>query len=90
MAKRVTVESPLTETRVSGKLYLRPPGQDCVFSTPIQTRYFHIIASGQLQLRTLFSRTEGVHLRELRLYLQITFFMLLTGRCLTESTFALN
>ena len=40
----------LTDTLVSGKLYLRPPSQNPVFSTPIQTLYFYIPMSGQLQL----------------------------------------
>ena len=40
-------------------------------SKPRLTLYFHILVSGQLQLRTLSSRPEGVRLRELRLYFNI-------------------
>ena len=62
-----TVKAPLTDTLVSRQLYLRPPSQNPVLLTPIQTLYFHILVSGQFQLQTLFSRPEGVRLRELRL-----------------------
>ena len=39
-------------------------------STPIQTLYFYIPLSSQPQLQTPFSLPEGVHLRELPLYLK--------------------
>ena len=40
------------------------------FSTPIQTLYFYIPLSSQPQLQTPFLLPEGVHLRELPLYLK--------------------
>ena len=39
-----------------------------IFLTPIQTLYFYIPVRGQFQLRTPFSRTEGVCFWELSLY----------------------
>ena len=62
-----TVEAPLTETLVSGQLFLRPPNQNPVLLASIQTLVFSILVSGQLQLRTLLTRPEGVRLREFRL-----------------------
>ena len=52
-----TVEAPLTDTLVSEQLYLWPPCQNPI--TPIQTLYFHILISGQLQLWTLFLVPQG-------------------------------
>ena len=54
-----TVEALLTDTLVRGKFYLRPPSQNVVF----KTLYFYIPVSGQTQVRTPFSRPEGVRLR---------------------------
>ena len=64
-----TVEALLTDTLVSGKLFLRPPSQKPDYFNSHTTLYFYIPASGQLQLQTPFSRPEGVRLRELPLYL---------------------
>ena len=41
------------------------------FLTPIQTLYFYILVSGQLQLRKLFLRPEGIRLLELPLHIYI-------------------
>ena len=54
-----TVEALLTDTLVRGKFYLRPPSQNVVF----KTLYFYIPVNGHPQLRTPFSRPEGVRLR---------------------------
>ena len=48
----------LVTASLSGKLFLWPPPQNAVFSTP----------SGQFQLRTPFSRSEDVRLLEIPLY----------------------
>ena len=39
-----------------------------IILTPIQTLYFYIPVSGQFQLRTPFSRPDGVRFWELSLY----------------------
>ena len=71
-----TVEAVLTTTLVSGQLYLQPPSQNPVYSTPIQTLYSYIPVSGRLHLRTPFSspedHPEGVRLQELPLYILYT------------------
>ena len=56
------VEVLLTDTRVSGELYLQLP-----FSTPIQSHFLH--SHGQLQLQMAFSQPKVVHLQELPLYI---------------------
>ena len=42
-----TVETLLTQTLVSGQLYLRPPSQNPVLVNSIQTVYFYILVSEQ-------------------------------------------
>lgn len=62
-----TIEALLTDTRVSGQLYLQPPWQTPFYLAPIPILYLRILVSGQLQLRTLFLPPEGVRLWELQL-----------------------
>ena len=49
-----TVEVLLTDTLVSGQLYLQPPSQNPILSPPIVTLHFYIPVSGQLLLDTFF------------------------------------
>ena len=58
----------LTDTRRRTALFQK----NTFFSTPIQTLYFYILLSNQLQLRTLCLSPEGVCSRELLLYFQST------------------
>ena len=52
--ERRAVEYFITYTLVNGQLYLRLPSQHPIFSTPIQTLYFYILISSQLQLHYLY------------------------------------
>ena len=60
-----TVEVLLTDTLVSGQLYIQPPSQNPILSPPIVTLHFYIPVSGQLLLDTFFVSRGWVssHLR---------------------------
>lgn len=62
-----TVEA-VTETLVSGQLYLRPSSQNPRFTQLPYKIFFCILVSDHLRVRTPFSRPEGVRLRDLPLY----------------------
>ena len=66
--KHYAVEA-VTDTLVSGQLYLRPSSQNPRFTQlPCKLIFFYILVSGHLRVRTPFSRPEGVRLRDLPLY----------------------
>ena len=59
----------LVTASLSGKLFLWPPPQNAVFSTPIKTLYFYILWAASSSYGHLnFSRSEGVRLLEIPLY----------------------
>ena len=69
LSQQSTVVALLTDTLISGKLHLQSPSQNTVFlNSPTKSLLiFYILISGQPQLKTPFSRLEGVSLPELPL-----------------------